>query len=342
MMQLTPAVQPSPALQAKAEDSERQRWREVVARYQKPSLRRASWQVINTLVPYVGTWVLMVFTSKVSLLLTLPLAVLAGGLLVRTFILFHDCCHGSFFKSQKANDVLGRITGLLTYTPYAHWRWEHALHHATSGNLSRRGIGDIWTMTVQEYKQSPRFKRFCYRLVRHPLILFGIGPIFLLVFLHRAVSAQAPRRERRSVHLTNLGVTLMVAGLVWLLGWKAFLLIQLTVLWVVGSAGIWLFYVQHQFEGTYWEKDDNWDFVTAALKGSSYYRLPKILQWFSGNIGFHHIHHLSARIPNYHLERAHLAEPLFQSVHALTLRASLASLGLRLWDEDEQKLVGFR
>jgi acyl-lipid omega-6 desaturase (Delta-12 desaturase) len=323
------------------QDSDRQRWREVVARYQKASVRKASWQVANTLMPYIGTWVLMYFTIQISWLLTLPLAVLAGGLLIRTFILFHDCCHGSFFKSQAANDILGRITGLLTLTPYYHWRWEHALHHATSSNLGRRGIGDIWTLTLKEYREAPRLKRLAYRVVRNPLVLFGFGPIVLFFLLHRVVCPKAPRREKRSVHLTNLGVALLFAGLIQLFGLKEFLFIQFTVLLVGGAAGVWLFYVQHQFKDTYWATEESWDFVEAALQGSSFYKLPRVLQWFSGNIGFHHIHHLSARIPNYHLERCHKAEPLFQSVRAMTLRGSLASLHLRLWDEEAGRLVGY-
>jgi len=316
-----------------------QRWREVVARYQKPSMGRASWQVLNTLVPYMGCWVLMYFSLKSSALLTLFLAILTGGLLVRTFILFHDCCHGSFFKSQRANDVLGWVTGLLTLTPYYHWRWEHSLHHATSSNLSRRGIGDIWTMTVKEYRNASLIQKLSYRIIRNPLILFGVGPLVLFFVLHRLARPHAPRRERLSVYLTNLGVLLLFCGLSWVFGVKEFFLIQTTMLLVGGGAGIWLFYVQHQFEDTYWEDDSSWDFVSAAVRGSSYYRLPKVLQWFSGNIGFHHIHHLSARIPNYNLERCHNAESLFQSVREMTLVGSLRSLGLRLWDEEERKLV---
>lgn len=317
------------------------RWREVVARYQKPSVGHAWWQVLNTVVPFVGTWVLMYFSVQISWLLTLPLAVLAGGLLIRTFILFHDCCHGSFFKSQAANDALGRLTGLLTLTPYFHWRWEHALHHATSSNLNRRGVGDIWTMTVKEYQEAPRWRKMAYRVVRNPIVLFGVGPLVLFFILHRVVSPKAPRRERLSVYFTNLGVAVMFAGLISLFGLKEFLVIQTIILLVGGGAGVWLFYIQHQFEDTYWETDDHWDFFTAAVRGSSYYKLPKWLQWFSGNIGFHHIHHLSARVPNYHLERCHNSEPMFQAVPAMTLRRSLKSMRLRLWDENQRRLVGY-
>ena len=316
-------------------------WKEIVARYQKPSLKRALWQVINTIIPYVGLWVLMYWSLKVSWWLTIPLAILAGGLLVRIFIIFHDCGHGSFFKSQRANHILGSITGVLTFTPYYHWRWEHAIHHSSSGDLDRRGMGDVWTLTVQEYLESSRWRRFSYRLARNPLILFIIAPIVLFLGINRVPKPKTPIRERYSVHLTTLAVGLMTIGLIWVFGLKAFLLIQLTILMVAGSAGVWLFYVQHQFEGVYWERSENWDYATAALQGSSFYKLPKILQWFSGTIGFHHIHHLSARIPNYNLEKCHKAEPLFQSVKPITLFSSLKSFTFRLWDEQQRRLVGY-
>jgi acyl-lipid omega-6 desaturase (Delta-12 desaturase) len=317
-------------------------WKEIVARYQKASMPRGVWQIINTLVPYAAIWALMYFTVNISWWLTVPLAVLGGAFLVRVFIISHDCGHGSFFKSQRANHILGAITGLLTFTPYLHWRWEHSLHHATSGDLDRRGTGDIWTLTVQEYLESSRWKRFAYRLARNPVILFIIAPLFLFLVRERFPNPRAGKRERRSVHGTNLGILAMVACMSWIFGWQAYLAIQLIVFGVATSAGVWLFYVQHQFEGVYWERSEEWDYTTAALKGSSFYKLPKILQWFSGNIGFHHIHHLSPRIPNYNLERCHEAEPLFQTVKPVTLLTSLKSFTFRLWDEQERKLVGYR
>lgn len=316
-------------------------WKEIVARYQKPSVGRAVWQMVNTIVPYVGLWVAMYFTLKVSWWLTIPLAILAGGFLVRMFIIFHDCGHGSFFKSQTANHIVGAITGVLTFTPYYHWRWEHAIHHSSSGDLDRRGTGDVWTLTVQEYLESSRWRRFSYRLARNPFILFVIAPLVLFLGINRVPKPKAPMRERYSVYLTTLVVGLMSVGLIWIFGLKAFLIIQLSVLMIAGSAGVWLFYVQHQFEGVYWERSENWDYATAALQGSSFYKLPKVLQWFSGNIGFHHIHHLSARIPNYNLERCHEAEPLFQTVKPITLIASLKSFTFRLWDEQQRRLVGY-
>lgn len=316
-------------------------WKAVVARYQKPSVGRGVWQIVNTLVPYTALWYLMYLCVDISWWLTLPLAMLAGAFVVRVFIIFHDCGHGSFFKSTTANHVLGAITGVLTFTPYYHWRWEHAIHHSSSGDLDRRGTGDIWTLTVQEYLESSRWRRFAYRLARNPFVLFVLAPLFLFLVMQRVPARKAPARERYSVYWTNLALGAMVAGLIAVFGWQAYLIIQLTVLLVAGAAGVWLFYVQHQFEGVYWERSEQWDYATAALQGSSFYRLPRLLQWFSGNIGFHHIHHLSPRIPNYHLEKCHKAEPLFQTVKPVTLFSSFRSLSYRLWDEQRRKLVGY-
>jgi omega-6 fatty acid desaturase (delta-12 desaturase) len=317
-------------------------WKAIVARYQKPSVGRGLWQIVNTLVPYGALWYLMYLSLGVSWFLTAPLAILAGAFLVRIFIIFHDCGHGSFFKSTRANHILGAITGLFTFTPYFYWRWEHSVHHASAGDLDRRGTGDVWTLTVQEYLESSRWRRFAYRLARNPVILFVIAPLFLFLVKYRFVASNAGARERRSVYWTNLASVAVVVGMSWIFGFKAYLLIQLVVLAVGGSAGVWLFYVQHQFDGVYWERGREWDYTAAALQGSSFYKLPKILQWFSGNIGFHHIHHLSPRIPNYNLERCHKAEPLFQSVRAVTLFSSFKSFTFRLWDEQRRRLVGYR
>jgi omega-6 fatty acid desaturase (delta-12 desaturase) len=316
-------------------------WKGIVARYRKPSTWRALWQIVNSLGPYVLLWYLMYCSLAVSWWITLPLAVLAGGFIVRVFIIHHDCGHGSFFRSRRANDFWGFLTGVLTFVPYDHWRWEHALHHATSGNLDRRGVGDIWTLTVQEYLESSRWRRFAYRLARNPVVLFVIAPLFMFLIKQRFPKPAAGRRERHSVYWTNLAIFSMAGVLIWIFGWKAYLLIQVTITAVAGSTGVWLFYVQHQFEGVYWERGGQWDYTAAGLQGSSFYKLPKILQWFSGNIGYHHIHHLSSRIPNYNLERCHKAHPLFQSVKPVTLFSSLKSLGFRLWDERRGKLVGF-
>jgi omega-6 fatty acid desaturase (delta-12 desaturase) len=317
-------------------------WKQIVAEYQHPSPRRAVWQILNTLVPYALLWYLAYRTLAVSIWITLPIAILAGALLVRVFIIFHDCGHGSFFKSRTANDVVGFIAGMLTFTPYFHWRWEHAIHHATAGHLDKRGTGDVWTMTVQEYLESSRWKRFAYRMARNPIILFVIAPLYLFLIRQRFPSGKANERERRSVYWMNLAILGMAAGLSAIFGIEAYLVLQLTMIAVASSLGVWLFYVQHQFEGVYWERAEEWDYTAAALQGSSFYKLPRVLQWFSGNIGFHHIHHLSSRIPNYNLERCHKAHPLFQKVKPLTLLPSFKSFGFRLWDEPRRQLVSFR
>jgi omega-6 fatty acid desaturase (delta-12 desaturase) len=317
-------------------------WKEIVARYQKPSVGRAVWQIVNTVVPYGALWYLMYLCRLVSWWLVVPLAVLAGGFLVRVFIIFHDCGHGSFFKSRGANDTVGFFAGVLTFTPYYHWRWEHAIHHSSSGDLDKRGTGDVWTMTVQEYLESSRWKKFAYRLARNPFILFVIAPMFLFLIKQRVPSPKASERERHSVWAMNAAILGMAFGLSWLVGLKAYLIIQLLIIMVAGGAGVWMFYVQHQFEDVYWERGEDWSYVSAALEGSSFYKLPRILQWFSGNIGFHHIHHLSPRIPNYNLEKCHQADPLFQQVKPITLFSSFKSATYRLWDEKNKKLVGYR
>jgi omega-6 fatty acid desaturase (delta-12 desaturase) len=316
--------------------------RELVRRFQVASPAKAVWQIANSLIPYVLLWVAMVRALAVSYWLMLPLAILAAGFLARIFIIFHDCGHGSFFRSRLGNHITGAIAGLLTVTPYLHWRWQHALHHGTSGNLDKRGAGDIWTLTVREYREASRGKRLAYRLARNPFVLFAIAPLYIFVVHQRLYSPLAPARERRSVLTTNAAILATAAALGWLVGFKAFLSIQLTVLWFTGAAGIWLFYVQHQFEGAYWERSRTWDYTAAALAGSSFYKLPRVLQWFTGNIGFHHIHHLSPRIPNYHLERCHESAPVFRRIKPVTLLSSLRSITFRLWDEQRSRYVGFR
>jgi omega-6 fatty acid desaturase (delta-12 desaturase) len=317
------------------------RWKQIVAKYQKPCIGRSTWQLINTLLPYAAIWVAMYFCLKISWWLVIPLVVLAAGFLVRTFIISHDCGHGSFFKSRRANDIWGYITGVLTFTPYYQWRWEHSIHHATSGDLDSRGTGDVWTLTVQEYLEASRWKKFAYRLARNPFILFVLAPLFVFVIKQRFTTTGAGGRERLSVYVTNAAILAVGVGMCLIFGWMEYLLIQLSIIMVAGSVGIWLFYVQHQFEGVYWERSENWDYTTAALQGSSFYKLPKVLQWFSGNIGFHHLHHLSPRIPNYHLEKCHKADPLFQTVKHITLFTSFKSFTYRLWDEKRRQLVGY-
>jgi len=240
------------------------------------------------------------------------------------------------------NDIVGTIAGVLTFTPYQHWRWAHSLHHATTGDLDRRGMGDVWTMTVSEYRTASAMKRALYRLVRHPSVLFSLVPVLLFLLQHRFSNPKAGRRERRSVWWTNLAVASMAVLLSGTYGFGLYAFVQIAALFVAGSVGVWLFYVQHQFEGAYWERTENWDFSTAALEGSSYYHLPGLLRWFTGNIGYHHIHHLNCRIPNYNLPSCHNSHPVFREVPTLTLVSSLGTARLRLWDESTRKLVCFR
>ena len=317
-------------------------WKKLVEDFQKPNRKAAIWQLVNTLGPLAGVWTALYFVYPISWLFAIPLAILGGLFLVRAFIIFHDCGHGSFFRSKKANDVLGFITGMLTFTPYHHWKWEHAMHHATTGDLDRRGIGDVWTLTVKEYLASSRTTRINYRLVRNPFILFVFAPLFLFFVLERFPSKKSKPREKRSVMMMNLALLTWGVCMSAIFGFIPWLIIQLVMMSVAGCSGVWLFYVQHQFEDAYWEETKNWDFTTAAMEGSSYYKLPKVLQWFSGNIGFHHIHHLNPRIPNYNLERCHHSDPFFRNAPELNIFTSLRSVKYRLWDEDNGKMISFR
>jgi len=316
-------------------------WKEAVAGYRRPVPVASLWQLANTLIPYLGLWALMLWSLQGSYWITLALAVPAAGFLVRVFIIFHDCGHGSFFRSRRANATVEFITGLLTFTPFRQWSHDHAVHHAAAGDLDRRGTGDVWTLTVKEYLEGPLWKRIAYRLSRNPLVLLGLGPLYIFIIQYRFPSPGAGKRERRGVHLTNLALLGLLVAVSLTIGIRAYLLVMAPV-WILASmAGIWLFYVQHQFENTIWRRGAGWDFVEAGLRGSSYYRLPKLLQWFTGNIGFHHIHHLSPLIPNYRLERCHRENAVFRDVQPLTLASSMKSLKLHLWDEEGGKLVGY-
>jgi len=315
-------------------------WQQIAARYARADLWRSIWQVVNTLIPYFGLWYLMIRSVEVSYWLTLLLAVPTAGFMVRTFIIFHDCGHGSFFRSQKANHALGVFTGILTFTPYFRWRHDHALHHATSSDLDRRGVGDVKTMTVQEYLEAPWWKKLGYRIMRHPLFMFTIGSMFVFTVTQRFSGPDDGKRERASVAWTNLALAALIGLMIWLVGWKTYLLVQLPVLFLGTSAGVWLFYVQHNFDPTYWERHNKWDFVRAGFEGSSFYKLPGILQWFTGNIGYHHIHHLSPKIPNYKLPKCYRENSVFH-VPPMTLLASLSSLRMRLWDEEQRIMVGW-
>jgi omega-6 fatty acid desaturase (delta-12 desaturase) len=316
-------------------------WRDALAPYAQPHLGRSLVDLATSVLPYLALSVAMYFALNVSYLLVLVIAIPTAGFLVRTFILFHDCSHGSFLASRKANLWLGTVLGLFVYSPFLRWRHDHAIHHATSGDLDRRGGGDVRTLTVSEYQALPARARLGYRLFRNPLVMFGIGPIVALLIGPRIVARSARPRMRDSVIGTNIALAVLIVGMCWLIGWRDYLLVQAPTLLLAGSAGIWLFYVQHQFEDAYWESADSWTYADAALRGSSYLKLPKVLQFFSGNIGLHHVHHLSARIPNYNLQRAHDENAIFHEVPTLSLRDGMRAVRLKLWDEERRRMVTF-
>ena len=315
-------------------------WRKLVAKYQTPEAGRSMWQLANSLIPYILLWAVMYWSLSVSYWLTLLLAVPAAGFLVRLFIIFHDCGHGSFFRSQKANDTVGFITGVLTFTPYYQWRHDHALHHATAGDLDRRGVGDVMTLTVKEYLALSWWKKVGYSIMRAPWILFTVGATLNFVIFQRFGHRSGGRREQMSVWWTNLALVGLITGLSLLVGLKEYVMIQLPITMLSCSLGVWLFYVQHNYDGTYWVRHEQWDFAAAGFKGSSFYKLPRLLNWFTGNIGFHHIHHLSPKIPNYKLEQCHRENPALQAP-PLTIGRSLKSLLYRFWDEDLRRMVGY-
>jgi omega-6 fatty acid desaturase (delta-12 desaturase) len=323
-------------------DAENNRsWLPMVARYQQPSTRRAVLQLITTLVPLAAVLTAMHFLLALSFWWTVVGAVPIAALLVRTFVLMHDCAHGSLFTSRRANRVVGAVTGLLTMIPFEHWRHEHALHHAAAGDLDRRGHGDVPTLTVREYLERSRWQRFGYRLVRHPLVFLLIGPIwFILDKRLPPRGANAGGRQIRSVWFTNAGILVVGGGLLALFGGRV-ALSYLPAYYLAMMAGLWLFFVQHQFEGTYWEDHQDWDYGTAAIEGSSYFALPRVLQWVTGSIGYHHVHHLGPRIPNYNLQQCHDENAIFHRATVVTLRQSLSALRLALWDEDAGRLIRF-
>ncbi|MHB8659076.1 MAG: fatty acid desaturase [Solirubrobacteraceae bacterium] len=316
-------------------------WREALEPYARPELGLSLRCLSTSVVPYVALFALMYVTLGISYLLTLVLAVPAAGFLVRTYIVFHDCTHGSFLSSKRANTWLGTGLGLLVFSTFECWKHNHAVHHATAGDLDRRGVGDVPTLTVAEYRARAWCGRLAYRLFRNPLVMFGFGPIFALVVQPRIVPRSARARIKRSVSATNLALLVLVGGLGWLIGWQQYLLVEVPTILLAGAAGIWLFYVQHQFEDVYWESAESWNYADAALRGSSYLKLPKVLQFFSGNIGLHHVHHLSARIPNYNLQRAHDENPIFHDVPTLSLMDGIRAVRLKLYDEDRGQMVSF-
>ncbi|MCY1719762.1 fatty acid desaturase [Prolixibacteraceae bacterium Z1-6] len=310
--------------------------------YITPSLKKSIWQVINTFVPYVALWVAMAYSLKVSYWLTALLIVIASGFLVRLFIIFHDCGHGSFFKSEKANLIVGAFFGILAFTPYYKWHNSHIKHHATVGNLDKRGVGDVWTMTKEEYNKSSKKKRLFYKLYRLPIFMFGVGPLYVFLIQNRMTSDWMNEKEKRNVYFTNLMLVVLIVAMGLSIGFVPFILLQIAVMYLAGIAGLWLFYLQHQYEDVTWYRNKDWNFREVALAGSSYVKFPKILQWFSGNIGFHHIHHFNSRIPNYNLEKCHRENDIFQQVKPVTFLISMKSLKLRLWDEKLHKLVAYK
>jgi acyl-lipid omega-6 desaturase (Delta-12 desaturase) len=315
--------------------------REALLPYAQPRLSRSLLDVLTSAVPYLGISVLIHQAIGISPWLAVALAPFAAGFLLRTYIVFHDCAHGSFLPSRRANVWVGCFFGLLVLTPFVRWRHDHSVHHATAGDLDRRGVGDLPTLTVSEYQEKSWRGRLGYRLFRSPPVMFGIGPVFAMIVGPRLVAKGARPRMRRSVLGTDLVLAVVVAGLCLSIGWGTFLFIWLPPAMLAGATGIWLFYVQHQFEDTYWQRSDGWTYADAALRGSSYLKLPKILQFFTGNIGLHHVHHLSARIPNYNLQRAHDENPIFHEVPTLSLWNGLSATRLKLWDEASGRLVTF-
>lgn len=313
-----------------------------IAPYEKANVKVSVRQLLNTIPPFFLLWFLAYQSLQVSVLLAVVIAIMAAGFLVRVFIIFHDCTHNSFFSSRKANDRLGTILGIMTLFPYEKWKRDHNIHHATSGNLDKRGTGDIWIMTVNEYLQASFWQKLSYRLYRNPFVMFVLGPLYLLLVSNRKNHKGAKRKERINTHVTTLAAVIIYALVIMLIGWQAFLIIQGTILFVAALLGIWLFYVQHQFEDAYFENKDEWDYVKAAIDGSSYYQLSKPLQWLTGNIGFHHVHHLSPRVPNYYLETVHETNPSLQQVTTITLRTSLKALRFRLYDENQKTFISFR
>ena len=316
-------------------------WRSIVSKYNFPDPGKSIWQLIDSIGPLLVIWLLMYLSIDISYWITLALAVPAAGFMVRIFIIFHDCGHKSFFKKTVWNEWIGFFIGLLTFTAYHSWHRSHNKHHATVGNLDKRGVGDVLTMTVAEYKAAKWYKRTFYRIYRNPVVMFLIAPPLIFIVQNRIFTGKLQLREKWNIVWTNIAIVILYGGIGLLIGFKTLLLIQLPVYYVAAVWGVWLFYVQHQYDRVHWYRDKDWDYLTVALHGSSFYKLPRLLQWFSGHIGFHHVHHLSARIPNYKLEKCHKENALFMNIKPVTFTQSFKSLRLRLWDENSNRLVSF-
>ncbi|MBY0120441.1 fatty acid desaturase [Bacillus sp. S/N-304-OC-R1] len=313
-----------------------------MAPYEKSDVQASVWQIINTIIPFFLLWFLAYKSLSISYIITLAIAVIAAGFLIRIFIIFHDCCHHSFFKNRTANKIIGTITGIITVFPFSQWQHDHSVHHATSSNLDKRGVGDIWMLTVDEYIAASFWQRVGYRLYRNPIIMFGFGPIYQFLIVNRFNRKGARVNERINTYLTNVSIVILYSLMCWAIGWEAFVLVQGPIFLISGAAGIWLFYVQHTFEDSYFEEDENWEYVKAAVEGSSFYKLPKLLQWLTGNIGYHHVHHLSPRVPNYKLEEAHNNTEPLRNVPTVTLKTSLSALRFKLWDELNKTFVTYK
>ena len=321
--------------------AERPAWVSALKRFEKTNPRRVVLQLADTLLPYLALLALMCLTTAwhlpyvVTALLTIP----AGALLIRMFIILHDCAHGSFVASPVWRQIIGNVLGVLTFTSFADWRRSHGIHHTTSGNLDRRGTGDVWTMTMDEYAASSPSRRLMYRVFRNPFVLFGFGPFFSFVLGHRKPTRGSGRTQIVSAILTDVAIAGIILAATLTIGIKAYLLIQLPIVFLGGAGGVWLFYIQHQFDPSYWARTEEWESMAAAMRGSSYYKLPKVLQWISGNIGFHHIHHLRPRIPNYNLQECLDATPELQLPDPLRFWPSLGSVRLKVWDEKQNLLL---
>jgi acyl-lipid omega-6 desaturase (Delta-12 desaturase) len=324
--------------------NEKAAWVADLKQFEKPEGWKVAVQLLDTVLPFLGLMTLMYLTIGwglpvwVTLLLALP----TGAFMLRTFIFFHDCCHGSLVGSPVALEIIGNVLGFLCLTPFAEWRWSHGMHHATAGDLDRRGVGDVWTMTVKEYEAAGLFGRALYRFYRFPPVTFFLGPILSFVIMNRIPGKGSRGRRLWSVILTNVALAGVITALALTVGIKAFLLVELSVLVFGGAAGVWLFYVQHNFDPSYWAHTSEWQSMDAAMLGSSYYKLPAVLRWISGSIGLHHLHHLRPRIPNYNLQRAVASTPELQLPNALTLRTSLRSMRYKVWDEDSRAFLTFR
>ncbi len=318
------------------------RWQAEIVKYTRPDLKKSIWQIINSVVPYIFIWYLMYRSLEYPYWVTFLLSFAAIGFLIRVFIIFHDCGHRSFFKSKKANTIVGMILGLLVFTPFYKWHQQHKVHHQTSANLDKRGIGDVWTMTVDEYNEASPRERFMYRAFRNPWIMFTVGSLFVVFITNRSTNFKMTKQEKQNVYFTNILLLASAVAISLIIGVKEYLMIQLPVILIAHSIGIWLFFIQHQFEDVVWERETRWNYKISAIEGSSFLKLPRVFQWFTGNIGYHHVHHLSSKIPNYNLEKCHDDVDLFKDVRPIILFSTFRALKLGLWDEANRRMITFR